>query len=959
MKKIFFLVFFALVIIAKSQTVPKGINYQAVVRNNTGVVLIGSTVNMKFELFNSASGPVIYTETHNGLSTGLVGVVTCSIGMGTTTNTFSVDVNWSNGDVWYQAYLDIGSGMNPIGAKQKFMTVPYSFYAKEVPVVSTGSVLTIGTKTVALNSGPTYTAGAGISIIGGIISNTSSAAVTPTLTGAGSTTVTGIYPTLTITSPTVQTYSAGSGISISGGVISNTAVVGGNGIYGGSGALTSSLTTVSVGTNTLSFSGASNSTVADFMNNGTESFINVIHSGSNSASVKFKGLLASVPNYGSITGNSNGVSVNAGSYLNTITTSTLGDVWLNSLPSSSNEGRMVINHTASLSYPTIHLKETTTSLNRIKFSNIPVAGKYFEIASQTNAVDGNGALSMNYFDGLVYKPVLLINGDKQVFVNALNIPLSTFHVMTNPSSAPNGIISEGFALPGKISIARNNNPGAGGRLAVNNADELGRLTFSGFNTSNLADGASIRAVATQLFTGGTNGTEMIFSTVLNGFSTLQDVMKLTNDGKVVVTNTLTIPIGGGLGKVLTSDAFGNASWQTTAGSSAWTYTLGNLYPNNFATDKVGIGNNNPQSVLDVTTDGSLLNGVHITNTASTNGPTIYFKGQSKDWTITGSNSGSGSGANKLVFRDYTSAADRMVIDGTGKVGIGTTSPTAKLNVYTNLALEEGVFSDAGSSSNTNAIRGITAGTGNAAFFGIYNPTSPGKAIEAQSNNQVATIGASNICTAPGDAIYASSINGRAIYATSSSGSYSALEVTNTNVQPAILASKTGTASGTVVLLTSSNLTNPFPILSVQNSGTAPSIKATVGSAATSKTSLLLDEGHIAHHQTYPGFSIGSSLSNMSFGYTGATDVAGSIVMANATTMAPTFSQIITITFSKTYAGNSPVVVLTPLSQEFANLNYWVSSSSSGFVIHISNLTSLTISPTAGTQAFSYHVIGIE
>ena len=801
MKKTFFLIFFALVIIAKSQTVPQGINYQAVVRNNTGVVLISSTVNMKFELFNSASGPVIYTETHNGLSTGLVGVVTCSIGMGTTTNNFSVDVNWSNGDVWYQAYLDIGSGMNPVGAKQKFMTVPYSFYAKEVPVVSTGSVLTIGTKTVALYSGPTYTAGVGISIIGGIISNTTSAAVTPTITGAGSTTVSGTYPNLIITTPTIS--------------------LGGNGIYGGSGALTASVTTVAVGTNTLIFTnGPSSSPIANFASGGAEAIVNISSLGPNPSVLKFNG---SGANYGSVKGSANGVTMSAGAFPNTITTSTLGDVWLNSLPSSSSEGRLVINHTASTAYPTMHLKESTTSLNRIKFSNLPVVGKYFEIASQTNAVDGNGAISLNYYNGIIYKPVFLINGDRQVYVNALHMPLSTFHVMTSSVTAPNGIMAEGFNQSGKISIARNNNTGGVLRIAVNNFDTLGRLSFSGYNGTNMVDGAAIRAIATQPFA-AFSGTELLFSTTQNGISGLKNVMKITNDSKVL---------------------------------------------------------------------------------------------------------------------------------------IGSASTIAKLNVFTNIVGEEGIFSEAGSATNNNAIRGTTSGTGNAAFFGIYNPTSSARAIEAQSDAQTETVQIRNTNASAGDAINATSTSGRSIFATNTSGGMSAIEATNSNTGQVITAYKNGGATGRIISVSNNNSANGSEAIYAHTDGGGAAVNASVGSSGFSRTSLLLNEGHLAHHQTFPGFSIGASLSNMTFGPSGATDVAGSIQTSVSTVMPPAFTQSITITFSKTYNGNPPVVVLTPLSSVFSKLDYYVTTLTSGFVVIITNNTSGTLNPPSGTPAFSYHVIGIE
>jgi hypothetical protein len=61
------------------------------------------------------------------------------------------------------------------------------------------------------------------------------------------------------------------------------------------------------------------------------------------------------------------------------------------------------------------------------------------------------------------------------------------------------------------------------------------------------------------------------------------------------------------GKVLTSDASGNATWQTPASTTGtWTVSGNNIYNSN--TDYVGIGHNNPQYALDVRSNvkGSLF-----------------------------------------------------------------------------------------------------------------------------------------------------------------------------------------------------------------------------------------------------------------------------------------------------------------------------------------------------------------
>ena len=52
----------------------------------------------------------------------------------------------------------------------------------------------------------------------------------------------------------------------------------------------------------------------------------------------------------------------------------------------------------------------------------------------------------------------------------------------------------------------------------------------------------------------------------------------------------------------------------------------------------------------------------------------------RQWLVYASNPSSASGDQKLVFRDFTSGIDRMVIDNSGKIGIGTTNPGAGLVV---------------------------------------------------------------------------------------------------------------------------------------------------------------------------------------------------------------------------------------------------------------------------------------
>ena len=104
---------------------------------------------------------------------------------------------------------------------------------------------------------------------------------------------------------------------------------------------------------------------------------------------------------------------------------------------------------------------------------------------------------------------------------------------------------------------------------------------------------------------------------------------------------------------------GLASYLTLNGNSTHAYFTN---PGN-----VGIGATSPGAKLDV------------------NGDVLIKSGEYISWGTVGATSIEGSTAsNKLQFR--TNSSDRMIIDSTGRVGIGTTSPGAKLEVKSTTAI---------------------------------------------------------------------------------------------------------------------------------------------------------------------------------------------------------------------------------------------------------------------------------
>src|SRR3990167_10714203 len=96
---------------------------------------------------------------------------------------------------------------------------------------------------------------------------------------------------------------------------------------------------------------------------------------------------------------------------------------------------------------------------------------------------------------------------------------------------------------------------------------------------------------------------------------------------------------------------------------------------------VGIGDITPDGLLDIEGSFDYNNGLKV-QSSGTGGSGIMLKNTSmggKEFYIFSTGSANGEGAGKLAFLD-AAVGTRMLIDGNGNVGIGTTSPSVKLDV---------------------------------------------------------------------------------------------------------------------------------------------------------------------------------------------------------------------------------------------------------------------------------------
>jgi len=129
---------------------------------------------------------------------------------------------------------------------------------------------------------------------------------------------------------------------------------------------------------------------------------------------------------------------------------------------------------------------------------------------------------------------------------------------------------------------------------------------------------------------------------------------------------LQIPAGAGAGRVLTSDASGNASWQPLPPSATvWAVSGNDIYNTN--TGNVGIGTTTPTAKLHVR-GGMLVD-------SSSGSLRIGYPSSANQWLF----NTIGGGANLQLWENAAGAV-RMFFAAGGNIGVGTTAPAARLDI---------------------------------------------------------------------------------------------------------------------------------------------------------------------------------------------------------------------------------------------------------------------------------------
>jgi hypothetical protein len=156
MKKTYTLLLFLLATVSILAQVPEKMSYQAVLRDASNTLLTNQEVGMQIRILQSTiTGVAVYIETQT-TTTNINGLVSLEIGSGTSSDDFSA-IDWSAGPYFIKTATDPSGGSSyTITGTSQLMSVPFAMYAKTSGSAMPGPQGVAGTQGI---QGETGTAG--------------------------------------------------------------------------------------------------------------------------------------------------------------------------------------------------------------------------------------------------------------------------------------------------------------------------------------------------------------------------------------------------------------------------------------------------------------------------------------------------------------------------------------------------------------------------------------------------------------------------------------------------------------------------------------------------------------------------------------------------------------------------------------------------------------------------------
>lgn len=128
-KKLIYFFFLSISTTAIAQ-IPQGLNFQTIIRDNSGKPLVSKNVNFRFSVLQGGTtGQTVYAEEHHAVSNEF-GLVNLLLGYGFPLSGRFDQINWSSGSYFLKTEIDPNGGINyELSGVSPFLSVPYALYA--------------------------------------------------------------------------------------------------------------------------------------------------------------------------------------------------------------------------------------------------------------------------------------------------------------------------------------------------------------------------------------------------------------------------------------------------------------------------------------------------------------------------------------------------------------------------------------------------------------------------------------------------------------------------------------------------------------------------------------------------------------------------------------------------------------------------------------------------------------
>jgi hypothetical protein len=108
---------------------PQQISYQAVARDNSGVLLANQSISVRITLTSGLGGNLLYQEVH-AVTTNAFGLFSLAIGAGTPGAGNFAAIDWATANAWMNIDMDANGGSSYVAiGSSRFLSVPYALHA--------------------------------------------------------------------------------------------------------------------------------------------------------------------------------------------------------------------------------------------------------------------------------------------------------------------------------------------------------------------------------------------------------------------------------------------------------------------------------------------------------------------------------------------------------------------------------------------------------------------------------------------------------------------------------------------------------------------------------------------------------------------------------------------------------------------------------------------------------------